>query len=836
MKYFSQFKDVNDQLYTVNIITDGDGSTTKEFTLGGSPFTTEMDNSDKIIYKPCKYQSATIEMVSQDYNFDIYSPTAQGTKVQLLKDSEIVWTGFITPNLYDQGFNEFRETISLEAIDGLSTLQYYKYTPVGETKDIVSFISIINHLISQCHSYSYFYISDNIQKDNTTDSSNSRINESLYISEQNFFDEKKENETDNDVAWTMQEVLEEICQYLGYTCIAEGDSVYFLDYDAIREGKNDYYKYTVDNIANPTKETKVFHKMINENDHSENGASLSLDKTYNKVKVKDNLYDFNLAIPDPFDDADNITSYNENYEDEWETGYTSMEKLYHYNPTTKFIEFWGAAYSPEKNHNQRDAYVVVQYKKNPKFKCYKYNDKLEDVTALYEGSLNYKDTQNFSGAALASMWVNHLTLDDNMEIKAKTDLNSPLLVTTTWADIREENKYTSLECIANALHLIQPSYSDYIILCSQSDENTTTYINNKNYLNYPYFETTEYIDTNNLYGSPNASLLLSGSYCFSGVPRNRKCMFPLDNMDVDPKDGNHPIKDLFIPAKLQIGNLYWNGTDWTKSEAFFNIEVDPANGNSNRLDNYMDRFLNFRNTVPWGSNIKHKGILIKLPEVLVKGEPKLTIYKPYGFNTDYKDDTYKPYFAVIKDLKLEVVVDVADADSDTEYTNVINTNYASELDKIEFKINTYTGKKPTYSAVAYKKGDDYVYLDTVYNKALGEHQVGTERADGTNSQYGELNPEEQLIWKISHQYEEPSVKLDFNLKNDIKVYGLYSNTTLRNKTLKDGTLRSRYYIVDKIDTDYKQAQSAVTLIEKFGYTDYDFNKGFTYNLDFNLEG
>ena len=823
MKYFSQFKDVNDQLYTVNIITNGDGSTTKEFTLGGSPFTTEMDNSDKIIYKPCKYQSATIEMVSQDYNFDIYSSTAQGTKVQLLKDSEIVWTGFITPNLYDQGFNEFRETISLEAIDGLSTLQYYKYTPVGKSKDIVSFISIINHLISQCHSYNYFYISDNIQKDNTTDSS---INELLYISEQNFFDEKKENETDNDVAWTMQEVLEEICQYLGYTCIAEGDSVYFLDYDAIREGINTYYKYTVDNIANPTKVTKVFHKMINENDHSENGASLSLDKTYNKVKVKDNLYDFNLAIPDPFDDADNITSYNENYEDEWETGYTSMEKLYHYNPTTKFIEFWGTAYSPEKSPHQRDAYVVVQYKKNPKFKCYKYNDKLEDVTALYEGGLNYKDTQNFSGATLASMWVNHLTLDDDTEIKAKTTLDSPLLVTTTWADIRAGNKYTSLECIANALHLIQPSYSDYIILCSQSDENTTTYINNKNYLNYPYFETTEYIDTNNLYGSPNAYLLLSGSYCFSGVPRNRKCMFPLDNMDVDPKDGNHPIKDLFIPAKLQIGNLYWNGTDWTKSEAFFNIEVEPANGNSNRLDNYMDRFLNFRNTVSWGSNITHKGTLIKLPEVLVKGEPKLTIYKPYGFNTDYKDDTYKPYFAVIKDLKLEVVVDVADADSDTEYTNVINTNYASELDKIEFKINTYTDKKPTYSAVAYKKEDDYVYLDTVYNKALGEYQVGTERADGTNSQYGELNPEEQLIWKISHQYEEPSVKLDFNLRNDIKVYGLYSNTTLRD----------RYYIVDKIDTDYKQAQQAVTLIEKFGYKDYEFNKGFTYNLDFNLEG
>ena len=93
-----------------------------------------------------------------------------------------------------------------------------------------------------------------------------------------------------------------------------------LDYDAIREGINTYYKYNVNNISNPTLVTKEFHKMIRDKDHSENGASLSLDMTYNKVKIKDELYDFNLAIPNPLDYVDNITSYNENYEDVWEKG------------------------------------------------------------------------------------------------------------------------------------------------------------------------------------------------------------------------------------------------------------------------------------------------------------------------------------------------------------------------------------------------------------------------------------------------------------------------------------------------------------------------------------
>jgi len=49
------------------------------------------------------------------------------------------------------------------------------------------------------------------------------------------------------VAWTCQEVLEEICRYLGLTAIADKDSVYFVDYDAIKAGINTYWRYTVDN-------------------------------------------------------------------------------------------------------------------------------------------------------------------------------------------------------------------------------------------------------------------------------------------------------------------------------------------------------------------------------------------------------------------------------------------------------------------------------------------------------------------------------------------------------------------------------------------------------------
>ena len=83
-------------------------------------------------------------MITDDYKFDLYSSTAQQNKVVLSNADGIVWVGYVTPNLYSQGYENELEEIEVEAIDALSTLQYYKYTIIGSKKDIVSFTKIIN--------------------------------------------------------------------------------------------------------------------------------------------------------------------------------------------------------------------------------------------------------------------------------------------------------------------------------------------------------------------------------------------------------------------------------------------------------------------------------------------------------------------------------------------------------------------------------------------------------------------------------------------------------------------------------------------------------------------
>lgn len=356
MKYISEFYDIKEQKYTLEI---GSGDT-KNVTLTSEPFLTELETSESHLYKPCKYSTATIGIVAEDYMFDLYSSTAQENKVILKKDNSIVWVGYVTPNLYSQGYENEKEEIEVEAIDALSTLQYYKYTPVNGTKNIVSIIEIINHLLGKCNAYTNYYINNNMQLNSLTSNC---LMLNMYISEQNFFDE-------DDEAMTMQEVLEEICQYVGLTCVADGDEVLFLDYDAIKNNINTYYKFAVGSKT-PTLVTLQQSNEIEQTDYAENGGQLSLDNVYNKATVKDSLYSFDSIIPSIWDEK-----YLTNYGGNW-------------------------SYVQEVNEDGKGGKhkCYFKYLKHSNYKSYYYNKStLGEV--LPPLMVNYSTTQDLVGATI----------------------------------------------------------------------------------------------------------------------------------------------------------------------------------------------------------------------------------------------------------------------------------------------------------------------------------------------------------------------------------------------------------------------------------------------------
>ena len=75
MIYSGEFYSTNEILYEIRITTNS-GNQTKSITLGGTPIEVSMDADGKILYAPAKYQSATINIITPDYNFDIYSAKA----------------------------------------------------------------------------------------------------------------------------------------------------------------------------------------------------------------------------------------------------------------------------------------------------------------------------------------------------------------------------------------------------------------------------------------------------------------------------------------------------------------------------------------------------------------------------------------------------------------------------------------------------------------------------------------------------------------------------------------------------------------------------------------
>lgn len=709
MKYTGQFRDIHNNLYTINIITNGDSTSTTNVVLGASPFTTDIETSENHIYKPCKYSSANIGIISNDYHFDLYSATAQQNKVELLDSAgKVKWTGYTTPNLYSQGYeNEFEE-VEIEAIDALSTLQYYKYATLGSSKNIVCFIDIIDSLIRKCNAYKTYYISNNTQLNS---SKNEEFINKLYISEQNFFDEDGE-------AMTMQEVLEEICQYLGLTCIADGDQVYFLDYDAIKNGINTYYKYTVGNTSG-TLVTLTDTKEIKAGDYSENGGQISLDNVYNKVTVKDSLYGFDSIIPSMWD------------------GLT----LYQYNEIGEETEVGG-------KHK-----CFFKYYKSGHYQSFYYiKDTMQPINPLV---VNYTATKMYVGATICRAYFQKVKSFD--DIINKVSYQDYLLLHT-----HDTNK-----TVVRGDYALDHWYDNFGITTIEEDEGI------------PLFQLEVNTAKPSFFGGKNTYLIIQGDYTYMDRENAMYIMQGYSN-----KDDKFFASELWIKAKLQVGNKFWNGEGWQTTDCCFKLPFD----NNNQTDHCINQTFPTKNTISYDMGIDEEGYAIPMPtDDIITGKPTFTLYTPHRLNNFYRcDAVWLSNF----DIKAMIANFDSDTDntSDTEYSNVINNDFVNEFQDINFKICTFDNKIPNYSAVCYSNGGKYQYLDLVYNKATKQT----------------IRLEEHLIYRLVTQYSTPSAILNLNLNNDIKMYS----------TITDNFLQNKVFIVDSMVTDYRNNKVEIKLIEK----------------------
>ena len=829
MIYQGKFADAAESKHTVRIFTgwspsyNASNDTTTAITLGETPFITTMDSGDDTIYKPLKCTGATIQIVTEGYLFDIYSPTAQGTKVELRSASNMVeWVGFATPNLYDMGYQAI-ETIEIECIDGLSTLQYIKYTPVGEAKAVRSFAEIVGHIIQQCHCYTYWYVSQNSSVPGTAGS----IMDNLHVSENNFFERKRdENKTDTDAAWTCQEVIEQIAQYIGCSAIAYGNAVYFVDYDAVKAGNgvSRWYRYTVGSSAAPSATTTSQPPLaIVQGTHYDNSAKLSLGDVFNKIVVKCNLNDYDDVLPDIFGGAANITKEDPNMECPKTSNYNIGDdrgKIYGDviesevgnsigDTNTKMLVFVDInGYRDNSSTFESPTWmsgVFVKYMSKANVTCHKYlynGSTWDDVTNNYD-TICYSDTLALSGAFMIRseiLWMRKVN-----DIGIYTDYAKEYDDVVKFIKKLTDEKDVDLSSRLNM--------DDYILLINPlADQPNYANAPTEHMLDttaYPYVETA-LEDTTALYGGENAYYIISGSVLWDGATKNSNYPIDSSNEKIDIDSGRKNISQpmAYLRCKLQQGDKWWNGEEWTTTESIFKLYFVKENTDELRADAMMFKELGIVNTVTWDMGLSETGYAIPVSGVLT-GTPKLTILNPMDFSGS---SPYKARLLALKNFKIKAVIgDPSYSDAmgtDTEYTNIINPDYVSEAQEVEYKICTWDNKKPNYSCVASKSNGEYAYVDRLANAALATDAQSVtyyHGATGTVSD-GTLRAEEWMVLRLSKQYSQPTKVFTVSLKFPMVLLGphlLFTSATL-NST----------FIVDKMEFDVKRRKSDLKLVEK----------------------
>ena len=269
--YTMPFTNVDGEALTVQILEDGGTGSPVELTGGTPPFIVDVNDED-FLYTPTRFSGATLKLVGSDYLQKLFSTQYQKFKVNLVKAGSVIWTGFITPELYSQDYDNSLFELEIECISALSTLEYIDFKQEGAT---VSLLGIIKKCITESKGdFRAVYI-PNVYTSSL---------DGITVSTANFIDEDGK-------AMTLKECLEEVCKFLNWTVTEYDGCIYFIDMDYIKAGKTSYT-----NILTST--TTTLSSTINLRDIPSKGNSnlLSILGGYNKAIVNDSDYEVDSDI------------------------------------------------------------------------------------------------------------------------------------------------------------------------------------------------------------------------------------------------------------------------------------------------------------------------------------------------------------------------------------------------------------------------------------------------------------------------------------------------------------------------------------------------------------
>lgn len=290
LRYKIPFKDNRENSYLVEVYrTDYTGAAT-ELTGATSCFVVSGTDED-FMYTPIRTSTATINVLDSDLLLDLYSINNQYAPVKFYKNGVLEWTGYIKPEQYTQPYVPTPQSVSVECVSAVATLEHIEYNPQSLTGTITIW-ELLKKLIGLCKAgYRGVYVPF-VYGRNSGMSTN--VLDEITLIENNF----KQNEMN------CFEVLEAVCKFLNWTVYEIGGYLYFADADW--SGEYRLYDEALNSYTSATGNSVLLQDI---GYNGSDGNMLDVVPGYNKASVKALNHVFDEPVKDePYDILDPIVN------------------------------------------------------------------------------------------------------------------------------------------------------------------------------------------------------------------------------------------------------------------------------------------------------------------------------------------------------------------------------------------------------------------------------------------------------------------------------------------------------------------------------------------------
>ena len=724
--YKGIFFGLDNKKYQVDIIGNPESNEYVSFELAAqSPFVVSYSASDTP-FDPVRTSTAQINIVHNDYMEDILSAEAQGIRIQLadttdydLKDelgnkkqfidiadinpSDVKWTGFLTPKIYDAPYRDEYETYQLEAADCISSLQYIDYALMNEG-GLVGFDEILGQICTACKNLEGFYwtLSKNV-------GSSALTPDIVSIVEHNFL------YSDTKEPVKLSEVLEETCRYFGFTALQWGTKMYLVDYQYFHSNNKLYCKYYNKNGEPLSNIYLDSHFTVSEDTYRASDATISFEPVYNKVEVRDSFYTVEEYLPNIFDDA-----YLTNRQGDFYKALV-VEPL---ESRGRWPRGLGYNYEDKKKRDTNYVYRHRYYDHKYWESIYSNIDTGAEYTDLDTKVLGTYITSGYRGGTIVDMGV------VNKEGKNQGQ---------QWV-IPSKIDYTRYLCIRTGYHNDDPKIGEGQRVFR---------------LKQPY--SGSFVGT-------GAEYLVINFTCTWEKYTDRNYINPdWSDQTLTGRKGTFTAGIGKLGFKFKIGDKSWDGNKWLTGDHIFYVETEwDVKAKNWTGPDCWNKDLTVLNNVSWEEELNVSGYKIPLSGVNLTDNIEFEIINPskcvHGNTGNPKFEDYSNEYNAylwVKNLSFDLVRKEHEdkEENDVVYSNVIDSGSINELQTITCKITTDTDLvQPSYSNVAIFDGVSTVALSSVTENCIsGQAQ----------------KPEENIVEKYVLQYNTPTSKITLTQPIDI---------------------------------------------------------------------